>query len=78
MPRTSAGTTVERTMYVHPDIHAELARQRHAQLIAEARSGRAVSTTRSRERLARRWLGRLGMAGNKTNHEQGELEWTCT
>jgi hypothetical protein len=65
-------------MYVHPDIHAELARQRHAELIAEPRSCRAGSATRSRERLVRRWLGRLGVAGNETNHEQGELEWTCT
>jgi hypothetical protein len=65
-------------MYVHPDIHAELARQRHAELIAEARACRAGRTTRSRDRIVRRWLGRLGVAGNKPNHEQGELEWTCT
>ena len=70
--------TFERTMYVHPDIRAELARQRHAQLVAEARASRAGSAVRRRERLVRRWLGRLGMAGNETNHEQGELEWTCT
>ena len=65
-------------MYVHPDIHAALARQRHAELVAEARSSRSGSASPSRERLVRRWLGRLGVPGNKTNHEQGELEWTCT
>jgi hypothetical protein len=65
-------------MYVHPDSHVEFARQRHAGLIEEARACRAGKATPSRERLARRWLGRLGLAGNKPNHEQGELEWTCT
>ena len=65
-------------MYVHPDIHAELARQRHAELVADTRSSRSGSASPGRERLIRRWLGRLGVAGNKKNHEQGELEWTCT
>jgi hypothetical protein len=45
-------------MQMHPDILAEIARQRQASLLAEARASRAGSTLRG-EHGARRWYVRL-------------------
>jgi hypothetical protein len=46
MPRRNAERTVESVMYLHPDIHAELARQRQAELTALAKVSRMRSSSR--------------------------------
>ena len=45
---------------MHPEIHRELQRERHAQLLREARSGRlAVAIAESRRADRRAWLPTL-------------------
>jgi hypothetical protein len=67
-------------MQIHPAIHAELARQRHAALIAEARTSRAGRKEQGCEqrwrRLARRpWFTRPPA---DVAYEEGEIRWSCT
>ena len=67
--------TVEDVMHMHPHIHAELARQRQAELIELARLSRAQRLTRPNEHILRlatlaRLLRRLTPLTNKeTCHE---------
>ena len=79
MPVTARRRTVE-DMHMHPEIHRELARQRQAALIAAAAPRRARSgepSWRRRIRLLSAWR-RAPLVQPDLNHEQGEMQWTCT
>jgi len=73
-------------MHVSPHIHAELARQRQATLLAEARTSRAGIPARgdglSWRRLVRLVSARRALSAAQpqvdVTHEQGEVQWSCT
>jgi len=69
-------------VYLHPQFHRELARQRQIALTDEARTSRAGRTGRGAADIAR-WrrlvrFPRRREAWPEPVPEQGEMRWTCT